>query len=169
MLKAERISKHLSERHILDGVDFELSPGEVVAVIGPSGCGKTTLLRTLALLSPPDDGRLRVGERKFDFPWPGKPLWQTIYPELTAVFQQFPSWPHLRVRQNILLPLELRGYTNCEQQMLDLCEELGLSTCLDRFPAQLSVGQRQRVALARALMLRPKYLLLDEITSAQDV
>lgn len=169
MLKAEQISKSLGGRAILEAVDVEVASGEVVALIGPSGCGKTTLLRSLALLSPPDSGRLRIGSQLFDFSKPVSPPWQSIYPELTAVFQQFPLWPHLRVRDNLMLPLELRDAGNSKPKMQKLCEELGLTAYLSRYPMQLSVGQRQRVALARALLLQPKYLLLDEVTSAQDV
>lgn len=169
MLKAEQVSKSLGGRAILEAVDVEVASGEVVALIGPSGCGKTTLLRSIAMLSPPNSGRLQIGDQLFDFSRPVSPPWQSIYPELTAVFQQFSLWPHLRVRNNLMLPLELRGAGDCEPRMQKLCEELGLTAYLNRFPMQLSVGQRQRVALARALLLQPKYLLLDEVTSAQDV
>lgn len=168
-IKAEQISTSLGGRVILDAVDFEASSGEIVALIGPSGCGKTTLLRSLALLCPPISGRILIGDRLFDFSRPVSPPWQTIYPELTAVFQQFSLWPHLRVRDNLMLPLQLRGAGDCESRMQYLCEELGLSEFLGRYPMQLSVGQRQRVAFARAVLLEPKYLLLDEVTSAQDV
>jgi ABC-type polar amino acid transport system ATPase subunit len=169
MIRARQISKRLGGRQVLDGIDFEVAPGEIVAIIGPSGGGKTTLLRSLSLLAPPDSGTLVIADQRFRFPEQAAVPWQTIYPRLTVVFQQFPLWPHLNVRRNLLMPLKLRGESNAEQKMNELCEELGLTVYLNRFPAELSVGQRQRVAFARALLLRPKYLLLDEITSAQDV
>lgn len=169
MIKTEQISKRLGGQQILEGIDFEVAPGEIIAVIGPSGCGKTTLLRSLSLLAPPDSGTLTIGEQTFRFPDHATSPWQTIYPQLTVVFQQFPLWPHLNVRRNLLMPLELRGESHTEKKMNDLCDELDLTVYLNRFSAELSVGQRQRVAFARALLLQPKYLLLDEITSAQDV
>src|SRR3990172_13442700 len=169
MLRAEHISKQLGGRQILDDVDFAIAPSQIVALLGPSGCGKTSLLRALSLLAPPDSGRLSVGERNYEFPNGLGTPWQTLYPELTVVFQQFPLWPHLRIRHNLLLPLELHGEKNADGRMSELCDELGLTPLLHLFPMQLSVGQRQRAALVRALLPQPKYLLLDEVTSAQDV
>jgi ABC-type polar amino acid transport system ATPase subunit len=164
-----QIHKSVGKRTIIQAVDVEISGGEIVALIGPSGCGKTTLLRCLSLLSPPDSGHLKIGDHSFDFSESLSPSWGIIYPELTTVFQQFALWPHLNAQENLTLPLELRGLSDFKSQMQTLCEELGITPYLSRYPAQLSVGQQQRVALARALLLRPKYLLLDEVTSAQDV
>ncbi len=168
-LVGTRLTKSLGSRMIIHAVDIEISAGEVVAVIGPSGCGKTTLFRCISLLSPPDQGVLEIGAHYFNFSEPFQPIWGTIYPELTSVFQQFALWPHLNVQKNMLLPIRPEDVESRSIQMEALCESLGLESYLNRYPAQLSVGQRQRVALARALLLRPKYLLLDEITSAQDV
>jgi ABC-type methionine transport system ATPase subunit len=83
------------------------------------------------------------------------------------VFQQFFLWPHFDVRRNIVFPATLRGKKI--EKLDNICDALGIGDLLDRYPRQISVGQRQRVALARALVLGPRYLLLDEITSAQDV
>jgi len=168
-LIGKQLCKTLGEKVIIEAVDIAIQAGEVVALIGPSGCGKTTLLRCLSLLSPPDSGMLKIGEHTFDCSKSIQPPWGSIYPELTTVFQQFALWPHLNVQQNLALPLELSGLNEAKTQISSICDELGLTAYLNRYPAQLSVGQRQRVALARALLLKPKYLLLDEITSAQDV
>jgi len=92
---------------------------------------------------------------------------KTIWPDVTIVFQQFFLWPHLTLRRNILLPASLRGRP--VERADNLCDELGILHLLDRYPNQVSVGERQRAALARAILIRPRFLLLDEITSAQDV
>lgn len=169
MLKAERLEKQLGGIAVLSDVNVEVSAGQILALIGPSGCGKTTLLRCLSLLSAPESGRIAIGDRQFLFPSSEETPWRIIYPELTGVPQHFPLWPHLRVISNLELPLELGGIEKKTDEMAELYEDLGISNYLKRFPMELSVGQRQRVAFARALLLRPKYLLLDEITSAQDV
>ncbi|PZN76056.1 MAG: peptide ABC transporter ATP-binding protein [Candidatus Methylumidiphilus alinenensis] len=168
-LIGKQLCKTLGEKVIIEAIDIAIQSGEVVALIGPSGCGKTTLLRCLSLLSPPDGGLLKIGEHTFECSKSIQPPWGSIYPELTTVFQQFALWPHLNVQQNLSLPLELQGLHERKNKIQGLCEELGLIAYLNRYPSQLSVGQRQRVALVRALLLKPKYLLLDEITSAQDV
>jgi len=89
------------------------------------------------------------------------------HPRVTLVFQQLFLWPHMTIRENIRVPAKLRGLET--DSMDGLCDVLGLDNLLDRHPNEVSVGQRQRAAIARALLLRPDYLLLDEITSSLDI
>lgn len=170
MLKAEGISKSFSGKTILRDVNVTIELGKITVVIGPSGSGKTTLLRTLSLLDPPDSGTISIGSETYHFPPQPGITYTPPWPELTVVFQQLFLWPHLTLRQNILLPLQQgrRGAKDVNQ-VSAMIAAFDMSDFIDRYPNQASIGQRQRVAIARALVLQPKYILLDEVTSALDV
>ncbi len=166
MLLAKNISKKIDGRDILKDISFSIESGEIISIIGPSGSGKTTFLRAISLIDFPDSGSLEIGEDKYQFPIKQIENVKYPYPSLTVVFQQFFIWPHLTIRENITLAL--RG--NVDKKHFD--EVVGLfqmNEFLDRYPNEVSLGQRQRAALARALVLKPKYLLLDEVTSALDI
>lgn len=166
MLLAKDITKKIDGREILKNVSLSLESGEIVSIIGPSGAGKTTLLRTISLIDLPNSGSLSIGDNKYQFPIEQAEAIKYPYPELTVVFQQLFIWPHLTIRQNLTLPLR----NNFDEKHFD--EVTGLfqmKSFLDRYPNEVSLGQRQRAAIARALLLKPKYLLLDEITSALDI
>ena len=166
MLLAKNISKKIDGRDILKDISFSIESGEIISIIGPSGSGKTTFLRAISLTDFPDTGSLEIGEDKYQFPIKQVENVKYPYPNLTVVFQQFFIWPHLTIRENITLAL--RG--NVDKKHFD--EVVGLfqmNEFLDRYPNEVSLGQRQRAALARALVLKPKYLLLDEVTSALDI
>lgn len=169
MLVGLNISKRFGESQGLEPVSIEAVPGSVTAVIGPSGAGKSTLIRALSLVDPPDNGQVCIDNIWYRFPSNSDGLKPVPWPRLTVVFQQLFLWPHLSIGRNIFMPLEL----SLPQASLGLAEELsdffGLRQCLERKPYEVSVGQRQRAAIVRALALRPKYLLLDEVTSALDV
>jgi ABC-type polar amino acid transport system ATPase subunit len=156
-------------RKILGGVNVSIEPGQITALIGPSGGGKSTFLRALSLLDPPDSGSITVDDVTYAYPKKSGNGVPPPWPKLTIVFQQLFLWPHLTVRQNIALPV---GNANGHQSngiVDELVDLFDLSEFADRYPNQVSLGQRQRAAIARALALQPKYLLLDEITSALDV
>ena len=147
--------------HALDGLDLELHPGELIALLGPSGCGKTTALRILAGLDDADSGKVVVD---------GKDI--TRLPanrrDMGMVFQAYSLFPHLTARQNVEFGLKLRGREKTAGRATEMLELVGIDQHADRYPHQLSGGQQQRVALARALAIRPKVLLLDEPLSALD-
>lgn len=148
-------------RTILDGVDFTLADGEIVALLGKSGSGKSTLLRIVAGLVPADAGRAAYRGRAIAGPLSG----------VAMVFQSFALFPWLTVRQNVELGLEAQGMAPAARRertgaMLDL---IGLSGFGSALPRELSGGMRQRVGIARALVTNPDVLLMDEAFSALDV
>lgn len=169
MLIGKDLFKSVGGKSILQGVGVSISPGRITALIGPSGGGKSTLLRLLALLDPPDQGIVTIDDTTYTFPLPEGVELNPPWPKVTIVFQQLFLWPHCTIRQNITLPLKCAGNSDIGGKVEKLIDEFGIREFIDRFPNEVSLGQRQRAAIARALALNPAYLLLDEITSALDV
>lgn len=165
MLIANKITKSYEHNQILKGVDIKIEAGKITSLIGPSGCGKTTTLRTLSMLDFPDSGEIILDDKKYSFPMNQNAL-ISPWPIISVVFQQLFLWPHLTIRQNILMPM--KGSFDAEY-FNELVDTFQIKDLLERYPNQVSLGQRQRIAFIRALILKPKYLLLDEITSALDV
>lgn len=175
MLIGQGIRKGYGGLEILHGIDLSLSPGKITAILGPSGGGKSTLLRALSMLDAPDSGFVKVDGVEYVFPNRRKNGIQPPWPALTVVFQQLFLWPHLTLRRNITLPLEkLSAKSNgaaeeANKEVDELLDLFEMREHADRYPNEVSLGQRQRAAFIRAVVLHPKYLLLDEITSALDV
>ncbi len=170
MIIATAINKHYGKSHVLKDVSIELKQGEISVLIGPSGCGKTTLLRTLGLLDCPDSGNLSVFGHNYVFPNRKGEKILAPYPKLTVVFQQLFLWPHLTNRENILLSIDPKDLDVGEKMdyFEYLVRELQMDNYLSKFPNEASQGQRQRIAIARALILKPKFILMDEITASLD-
>ena len=152
----------------LDDVSVTIKPGELTVVLGPSGSGKTTLLRAISMLDLSDAGTIDIDG---DIYQGTKRLVTSpeIYSRMGVVFQNLALWPHLTLRENIALPLRLKKGITDDPYMAQLIETFGMKDFVDRYPRQVSGGEKQRAAIVRALTLRPPYLLLDEITSALDV
>lgn len=163
MLTAKNITKYREGITVLESVDIDIKPGTITSLIGPSGAGKTTLLNVLAFSALPDDGEIDVDDKKFSFPAVGAMVPQASS-SVAMVFQQLFLWPHLTLRENITLSGKSKA-----NEVEELVSAFGMAGFIDRYPNQTSLGQRQRAALARAIALKPKYLLLDEVTSALDI
>jgi polar amino acid transport system ATP-binding protein len=168
MVRLESVRKSFGDLVVLDGVDLEVAPGEVLVVIGPSGSGKSTLLRCVNLLEPIDSGRIFLEGDEIT----GKGVdVSAVRQRIGIVFQQFNLFPHLRVIDNLTLAarrVRKRPRAEAEQRARVLLERVGLEEKANQYPHQLSGGQQQRVAIARALMMDPHVMLFDEVTSALD-
>jgi len=169
VLAAKSISMARGTNLILSDVSLTVRPGEITALIGPSGAGKTTLLKALSLLESPDSGELKIDEYNYSFPLKKSDKLAPPWPKVTVVFQQLFLWPHLTLRQNINLPLGKKPDAATVEFLEHLIDRFQMRNFIDRYPNQASLGQRQRAALVRAMVLNPKYILLDEITSSLDV
>jgi polar amino acid transport system ATP-binding protein len=167
-LVLEGVRKSFGPNEVLKGIDLTVAAHEVVCLIGASGSGKSTLLRCVNLVEPIDSGRIVVeGEeitaRGVDV--------NRIRRFIGIVYQSFNLFPHMTVTRNITLaPREaLRmDRRSAEERALQLLGRFGLLDKKDEYPDRLSGGQQQRVAIVRALAMRPRVMLLDEVTSALD-
>lgn len=153
----------------LTNVSFSVEEGEFVAIMGESGSGKTTLLNILASLDRPTEGEVLLE---------GKSIVQLSEKEISAfrrknlgfVFQDFNLLDTFSIRDNIYLPLVLAGedYREMEQKIRPIAKSLGITDILEKYPYEVSGGQKQRTAVARALITEPRLVLADEPTGALD-
>jgi len=173
IIRIRGLRKSFGEHVVLDGIDFDVQPSQVVVVIGPSGSGKSTFLRCCNGLEQPEGGRIDIcGRTLVD---DGRTLadadCNALRQDVGMVFQSFNLFPHLSVLHNITLgPRMLRGLSRAaaEARARALLDKVGLAHKADAMPASLSGGQKQRVAIARALAMEPRVMLFDEPTSALD-
>jgi putative spermidine/putrescine transport system ATP-binding protein len=147
----------------LDGLSFEMAPGELVALLGPSGCGKTTALRIVAGFEFADAGSVLIDGKDISHVPASRR-------DMGMVFQSYSLFPNMSALDNVAFGLRMRKMAAGERrkQAASLLDMVGLADQAKQFPHQLSGGQQQRVALARALAIEPRVLLLDEPLSALD-
>jgi ABC-type polar amino acid transport system ATPase subunit len=160
------------ERTILSGVDVDVAPGELCALMGASGAGKSTILRAAAALEPFQAGTIDVeGFTLHPGPLPPQSALRHLRENVGMVFQMHALFEHLSVLDNVMLaPLHVLGHSRADATAAAnaILEELGVTHRAAAFPRQLSGGEAQRVAIARALAVDPRVLLMDEPTSALD-
>ncbi len=167
MLQGININKRINDLDILKNVNIKIEPNKITCLIGPSGSGKSTILSCLSLLTNPSSGTVSVDGQDFSFK-NEKDSYKTFpYPYVTVVFQGLFLFPHLTNEENILLPIRERKEIYNDFDVL--VDRLKIREVLKKFPNECSGGEKQRVALARQILLKPKYLLLDEVTSALDL
>lgn len=173
ILNIENLSKTYgtvpNQTKALNGITFQVMPGEFLGIMGSSGSGKSTLLNCIATVTQPSGGNIVLEGKKLNA-LKGKALAQYRGKKVGYLFQNFELLDNLTGQENILLPTSLHGVSakQSEQWLAQLSEYLEITDVLNKFPNQMSGGQRQRVAAARALILHPQIILADEPTGALD-
>ncbi|GIT11265.1 MAG: ABC transporter ATP-binding protein [Methanobacteriota archaeon] len=155
---------------VLKGIDLEIKPGELVAMMGPSGCGKSTLLNIIGGLLEADSGSISLDEFSYGTKSPSRVV-DVRRSGVGWIFQDFHLIDRLSALDNVVFALELSGIpsTQAEEQAREALDKVGLSDRMEFIPDQLSGGQRQRVAIARAIAGSRPLLLADEPTGNLDV
>ena len=170
MLEAVDISRTYKGKvpvHALKKCSLSFEKGEFAAVIGKSGSGKSTLLRLLGTLDVSDSGSIKIA---------GKDVCGLKDKELSAfrrrnigfVYQDYNLFPEYTAYENIIFPIHLDGRREDRAEVMDIMERLGIEYCRDKFPFEMSGGEKQRVSLARALATKPAIILADEPTGNLD-
>lgn len=168
IIKIENLVKSYGDNLVLDGINTEIHKGEVIAIIGPSGCGKSTFIRTINQLEDVTSGKILfegvdITDKSVDI--------NKIRRKVGMVFQQFNLFPHLTIRENIMLApvkLDIMSKKEAHAKSEELLKRVGLLDKADMYPGSLSGGQKQRIAIARTLAMNPEVILFDEPTSALD-
>jgi len=178
LVRAEKVHKSYHQNKVLNGIDLQVSRGEVMCMIGPSGSGKSTFLRCVNHLERIEHGRIWVDGELIGYRQQGDTLHELSEREqsrqrtdIGMVFQDFNLFGHYTALQNVMVaPMTVRAESKeaASERGRRLLQRVGLGDKLDAYPRRLSGGQQQRVAIARALAMRPKLMLFDEPTSALD-
>lgn len=167
MISIDNLTKRYGEHKALQAVGLELKERESLGLVGPSGSGKTSLLRLIAGLERPSEGRIVIdGVEVSTFSKMAVPSER----KLSMIFQDLALWPHMTVRQHIEFTLKSEKLSRDERlsKTKKILESVNLTRYIDRAPHQLSGGEKQCLAIARALASKPKYLLMDEPFASLD-
>ena len=156
--------------HVLKGINLDIFPGEMVAIMGASGSGKSTLLNILGLLDSYDEGSYHLGEELLSISFAENPAAEIRSRQIGFVFQSFNLIPFKNALDNIALPLFYQGVGRKERtkRAAELLSRMGLADWAEHLPSEMSGGQKQRIAIARALITTPSVILADEPTGALD-
>ncbi|WP_047980994.1 ectoine/hydroxyectoine ABC transporter ATP-binding protein EhuA [Ornithinibacillus contaminans] len=178
IVEYKNVHKSFGDVEVLKGLNLDIMPGEKVALIGPSGSGKTTIIRMLMTLEQPTSGEIIVdGQNLWHMEKNGKLVpanekhLRAVRGDIGMVFQHFNLFPHMTILQNCMtapIQVQKEDKESARKRSIEMLEKVGLGDKLEQYPNQLSGGQKQRVAMARALVMRPKIMLFDEVTSALD-
>ena len=167
MLEVKNICKSFDGKEVLKDINLKVEKGEKVIIIGPSGSGKSTFLRTLNLLESIDSGEIILENNKVNT----KTNIDQYRQNIGMVFQNFNLFNNLTVKENIMLApvtLKIKTKEEAEKEAKELLKKINLKEKANKYPNQLSGGEKQRVAIVRALAMNPKIMLFDEPTSALD-
>ncbi len=173
ILQVEALKKYYgklaNQTKALDGITFQVMPGEFLGIMGSSGSGKSTLLNCIATVIQPDSGSIIMEGVPLNS-LKGKELAEYRGMKIGYLFQNFELLDNLTGRENMLLPLSIHNISEKEgkKRLKRLAARLEIEDVLDKFPSQMSGGQKQRVAAARAIILNPSIILADEPTGALD-
>lgn len=171
VLSVKNLTKKYGSHMVLDHLNFEVNPGEVIAIVGPSGSGKTTLLRCLNFLEKAQDGEMVFDGTSFDLKSITTKQQSLVQQRTGFVFQSFHLFANCTVLENVTLSLKVVHKMKKEKAneiAMSLLDKVGMADHWNYYPSQLSGGQQQRVAIARALAPNPEIIYFDEPTSALD-
>lgn len=171
VLKIESLKKYYgrgeSQTKAIDGISFEVMPGEFLGIMGASGSGKSTLLNCIAAVISPSAGTIEMEGTAIN-KLSGSALAKYRGQQMGYLFQSFELIDNLTGKENILLPVSLHGAKVDDERLNKLTSYLEINEILNKFPSQMSGGEKQRIAAARALILNPGLILCDEPTGALD-
>ncbi|MCR5618206.1 MAG: ABC transporter ATP-binding protein [Clostridiales bacterium] len=172
ILKIESLKKYYGRQdnitRAIDGIDLNVMEGEFLGIMGASGSGKSTLLNCIATVIKPTGGTIELNGQNLS-KLGGRKLAEYRGKEIGYLFQNFELVDNLTGRENIMLPISLHGgKAASEERMNKLIDYLEIGQIVDKFPSQMSGGEKQRIAAARAMILNPKIILADEPTGALD-
>lgn len=170
MIKCSGLFKSYEGNEILKDINVTVKEGEITVITGPSGSGKTTLLKCMSLLENPQSGEVVMdGILDARFPECYNREYIQQFPQVGIVFQNLFLWPHLTNEENIKLAFDYKLNADQLDYYNELVSAFKMGDFLYKYPNQSSLGQRQRVALVRTLILKPRFLFLDEITASLDI
>ncbi len=167
MIELDNITHYYGKNSALESVSLVIEAGKTVSVLGSSGSGKTTLLRLIAGLETPREGTIRINGKVVTA---GSEILVPPYRRGAGfIFQDLALWPHFTIYRNVAFGLEERKEANVKEKVTEILDFLKLGEHAQKYPHQLSGGQKQLAAIARALVLRPQILLMDEPLANLDV
>ncbi|MGW5746358.1 ABC transporter ATP-binding protein [Amycolatopsis sp. NPDC003861] len=156
-LEISALHKHYGAHRALDGADLRVRQGEVYGLLGPNGAGKTTLMKTVLGLQRPTSGEIRLFGRPYD---------RRLLTEVGALVEAPGLWPHLNAREHLRIHARLRGVS--EDWIGAVLDQVQLTGVRERRVSQYSLGMRWRLGIAIALLVRPRFIVLDEPTNGLD-
>ncbi len=167
MIKLNNIRHSYGETQVINNLSLNIDTNQLTCLLGSSGCGKTTILRLIAGLEIPKSGQIIINNKMVSEN--GQLLLPPHKREIGFIFQDLALWPHFTVYKNIAFGLNERKEKNVKETVFDMLDFFGLRQYSEKYPHQLSGGQKQLVAISRSLVLKPKILLMDEPLANLDV